>query len=131
MKKKILYLAVIGTIILSSCGSEAKTTAKEVCGTVGQLLTRAEKYLKIEDWYSKLSIEEQTDVYQIDHKTSIDPEKCKEWRSTRKESAELVNEINSFVRSINDKFGEKEGFMKEMRIELREICPEVAKKIGL
>lgn len=143
-KKKFVLTATVVcvsfTTIFTSCSSPEKQVAERSCACVEPLMNfmQDSSILALDKWYNSLDLGIKASISMTGTAPAgfdVDKEKTKKFLENKKKSEEMVKEQESCINAIKDEFGEEKikdkNFAKQMRIHLREICPESAKKMGI
>jgi hypothetical protein len=139
---KINIQIIIFLVTIVSCSTLEQEVAKEICDCVNPTLEIIKEEKKVNKWHSSLSLVTQGAILSGQSannikslfKVDVDSTKLAYYRDFKVRSAEIAKNTKSCMNAINDKYEEqieKDSFKKTMRIELRELCPEAAKQLGI
>ena len=140
MSNKILVIIILVSTV--SCSTLEQEVANKFCVCVTPSLEIIKEGKKVNNWHTSLSLVAQGAVLSGQSanniktlfKVDVDSTKLAYYRDFKIRAAEVAKNTKSCINAINDKYDEqmeKDSFKKTMRIELRELCPEAAKQLGI
>lgn len=136
--KKIIYTLSVFTVMSTSCSSPEKEVAERTCGCTEQLIEfqNDENVKQLDEWWNAIDMNTRMSISVMgDVPDNIDKEKVKQFNANKEKAEKLNKSAESCMKAIQDEYGketlENEEFSRKMRIELRDICPETAKLMGI
>jgi hypothetical protein len=138
---QLTFIIIISTFLaaLTSCSPSENPVSKRMCNCSDPLIEFANdsSILALDKWYDNLDYETKSQLQANKFSGKTDGEidkKYAQFLENIEKGKKIQTELQSCINAVNDEFEEEmkdEEFKKEVRIHLREICPETAKKLGI